>query len=156
MLPRGRKEALTQGAKRTQSEQGKNSQESRGAVEEIWQPWDFCLYFAEKESQRCWAGADLFLSHVSGGAMGGEPRLARRGEFFQRHEKAGSSAHRHTRRDLCLLVLAKERVRVCGAELHATRHQRRSGPRWLRWQDACIRGGQNTHGERGCACFAGA
>src|SRR5216683_2520981 len=30
MLPRGRKEALTQGAKRTQSEQGKNSQESRG------------------------------------------------------------------------------------------------------------------------------
>src|SRR6266568_2541862 len=104
------------------------------------------------EAQAC---ADLFLSDVSGGALGGEAWPAWGGELFQRREKAGSSAHRHTRRDLCLLVLTKERVRICGAELHATRHQRRSGPRWLRWQDAGIRGGQNTHGERGCACFAG-
>lgn len=87
------------------------------AVEEVWQPRDFCLYCAGARG----AGARTMpiFSRLMFQAVHWAARPARRREFFQRCEKAGSPAHRRARRNLCIPVFAETGVHIRSPELHS-------------------------------------
>jgi len=85
------------------------------AAEEVWHPRDFCLYCAEGLG----IGARIMpiFSQLMFRAVHWAARRGLREEgIFLRCEKAGSPAHRHSRRNLCLLVFAEARVRICRAD----------------------------------------
>src|SRR5258708_39064019 len=85
---------------------------------------------------RCLDHADIFTTDVSSGALGRTSWAARRGDFFQRREEAGSPAHWDSGRNLRLLVFAEAGVRFLGPQLHAPRHEGRIRSRRLLWPDA--------------------